>query len=164
MPKYGKTSRDRLNSCNTRIQKIMNEVISRLPWFDPATRITIYDCGIIEGHRGEARQNYLESTGQSEVTWPNSRHNAFPSNAVDALPYHADLRGKYAWGNWDEHEVFSRLVLSVAEELGYKLRWGGDWDRDGIRVDRDSNEHFFDGPHFEEVKLWVSRDTTKEEM
>jgi len=33
--------------------------------------------------------------------------------------------------------------------MGVKIRWGGDWDRDGQRVSRDPDESFNDLPHIE---------------
>lgn len=151
MPSYGKTSRNRLNSCNYHIQEVYEEAINRLPHTDHMTKITIYDIGIIEGHRGEERQNYLESIGKSQACWPDSKHNKFPSDAIDGGAYHLELPGKYDWGNKNEHEAFARFIIGIAEEKGYHFRSGVDWDEDGVRVDKDPNETFFDGPHIEEV-------------
>jgi peptidoglycan L-alanyl-D-glutamate endopeptidase CwlK len=149
MVQFGSASRERLNTCNPNIQEVMFEVINLLPWTDPLTSTTIKDCTIIEGHRTLVRQNYLYDTRKSQVRWPNSKHNCSPSNAVDAAPYH-DKRPHIHWNNKDEFGAFSRLVLTVATTLEISLRWGGDWDQDGVRVDRDPHEKFFDGPHFEE--------------
>jgi len=151
MAQFGSTSRERLNTCNLNIQKVMFEVINLLPWTDPLSGITIEDCTIIEGHRNLIRQNYLYDTRKSQTRYPNSNHNSQPSNAVDAASYHS-TKPHIHWNDKDEFEAFSRLVLTVATTLEINLRWGGDWDRDGVRVDRDPHETFFDGPHFEEIK------------
>ena len=45
MAKFGKKSRERLATCDPRLQKVFNEVIKHI------------DCSVLEGHRGEERQN-----------------------------------------------------------------------------------------------------------
>ena len=151
MPKYGKTSTNRLNTCNAHIQEVYNEAITRLPYTDPSSGIIIHDIGIIEGHRGQYMQDFLESIGQSQLGWPDGKHNRIPSDAIDAGVYHPELKGKYDWGNKDEFEALARFIISIAAEKGYHFRSGVDWDEDGIRVDKDPSETFFDGPHIEEV-------------
>jgi peptidoglycan L-alanyl-D-glutamate endopeptidase CwlK len=39
------------------------------------------------------------------------------------------------------------VILTCAKQLGVKLRWGGDWDGDGNRL----NNKFNDLAHFELV-------------
>jgi|TARA_Y100000310_G_scaffold195873_1_gene195883 peptidoglycan L-alanyl-D-glutamate endopeptidase CwlK len=151
MAQFGSNSLDRLDTCHIDLQIVMREVISRLPWIDEVSGILIEDCTIIEGRRNEERQNYLFDTRKSQVEYPDSNHNAYPSDAVDSAVYHAE-KPHIRWNDKDEFEAYSRLVLSVAAELGVNLRWGGDWDRDGVRVDKDPHEKFFDGPHFERLK------------
>ena len=74
MPKFGRSSRERLATCDDRLQKVFNEVIKYI------------DCSVLEGHRGEERQNKLCDEGKSKVRYPDGRHNANPSNAVDVTP------------------------------------------------------------------------------
>ena len=45
MPRFGKRSRERLATCDERLQKVFNEVINYV------------DCSVLEGHRGERKQN-----------------------------------------------------------------------------------------------------------
>ncbi len=101
--------------------------------------VQYFDCTILEGHRGEERQNFLEESGQSKVRYPDGKHNSTPSNAVDVAPYPID------WEDRERFVLFAGFVLGVARAQGIKLRWGGDWSMDWTTKDNT----FFDGPHFE---------------
>ena len=127
MPRFGKTSKQRLATCDKRLQDVFNEVIK------------IIDCSVLEGHRGEERQNKLQEEGKSKVRYPKGRHNASPSNAVDVAPYPID------WNDRERFHLFAGFVLGVANRMGYTLRWGGDWNMN-FQV-KDNN--FDDFPHFE---------------
>jgi peptidoglycan L-alanyl-D-glutamate endopeptidase CwlK len=127
MPKYSKRSKDRLATCDTRLQEIFNEVIKYV------------DCSVLEGHRSKERQNKLYDEGRTKVKYPNGRHNSSPSKAVDVTPYPV---------NWEDRErqtLFAGFVLGLARAMGHKLRWGGDWDMDFQVMDN----RFDDFPHFE---------------
>ena len=78
MPKFGKTSRKRLATCDERLQKVFNEVIKHV------------DCSILEGHRSGERQNKLYDEGKTKVKFPKGRHNNNPSLAVDVARYPID--------------------------------------------------------------------------
>ena len=127
MPKFGKKSRERLATCDERLQKVFNEVIK------------FVDCSVLEGHRGKQRQNDLFDEGKTEVLFPNGRHNSNPSRAVDVTPYPVD------WDDRERQTLFAGFVLGVATKMGVKLRWGGDWDMDFEVMDN----RFDDFPHFE---------------
>ena len=127
MPKFGSKSRERLATCNAKLQKVFNEVIKYI------------DCSVLEGHRGEERQNKLCDEGKSKVRFPNGRHNAKPSNAVDVTPYPVD------WEDRERQTLFAGFVLGIARSMGINLRWGGDWNQD-FKV---QDNKFDDFPHFE---------------
>tara|TARA_Y100001973_G_C5200156_1_gene337043 strand:+ start:1761 stop:2153 length:393 start_codon:yes stop_codon:yes gene_type:complete len=130
MPKFGVNSRDKLSSCDERLQKVFNEVIKHI------------DCSVLEGHRSGERQDKLFELGRTKVKYPNGRHNAFPSNAVDVTPYPID------WEDRERQTLFAGFVLGTAKAMGITLRWGGDWDRDYQVQDN----KFDDFPHFEIVE------------
>lgn len=115
------------------------------------------DCTIVEGHRGQEVQDEYYRLGKSQVMYPGSNHNTFPSMAVDVMPYHPD-RPHLRWTDKDGMEVFAKFVMDTARdlynagEISHLVRWGADWDMDGVRVDKDPDESFFDGPHFELFK------------
>ena len=127
MPKFGRRSKERLATCDERLQKVFNEVIKHV------------DCSVLEGHRGEERQNALFEEGKTKVKYPKGRHNSSPSNAVDITPYPVD------WEDRERQTLFAGFVLGVAKMMGITLRWGGDWDMDFQVMDN----RFDDFPHFE---------------
>ena len=127
MPRFGKTSKKNLKTCDERLQKVFNEVIKYV------------DCSVLEGHRREKRQNKLFDEGKTKVKFPKGRHNASPSLAVDVTPYPV---------NWDDRErqtLFAGFVIGIGKSMGIDLRWGGDWDQDFQVMDN----RFDDFPHFE---------------
>ena len=127
MPRFGRKSKERLASCDPQLQELFNEVIKHI------------DCSVLEGHRSGERQNKLYDEGKTKVRYPNGRHNADPSLAVDVTPYPVD------WEDRERQTLFAGFVLGIARGLGIKIRWGGDWDMD---FDVQDNK-FDDFPHFE---------------
>jgi len=129
MPSFSKQSKERLATCHPDLQRLFNEVIKH------------YDCVVLEGHRGEAAQNAAFKAGNSKLKWPHGNHNKLPSLAVDVSPYPVD------WKNSKRFYYFSGFVMGLANQMGIKIRWGGDWDSD---KDLDDNG-LVDLPHFELV-------------
>ena len=127
MPRFGTKSRGRLSSCHPDLQKVFNQVIKEI------------DCSILCGQRGEKEQNKAFDEGRSKVRFPDGRHNANPSNAVDVAPYPID------WEDRERFHLFAGYVLGIADSMGIRLRWGGDWNRDWTVKDN----KFDDLPHFE---------------
>lgn len=130
MAKFGTKSKARLATCDKRLQDLFNVVIKEV------------DCSVLEGHRGESRQNQLFKEGKTKVTYPKGRHNASPSLAVDVAPYPID------WDDRERFTLFAGYVLGVASRMGIHVRWGGDWDKDW----EVSDNRFDDFPHFELLK------------
>ena len=127
MPRYSNKSKERLASCDERLQDVFNEVIKYV------------DCSILEGHRSKERQNKLYDENRTKVKYPNGRHNSSPSKAVDVTPYPVD------WEDRERQTLFAGFVLGLARNMGIRLRWGGDWDMDFQVMDN----RFDDFPHFE---------------
>ena len=127
MPRYSKRSKERLASCDERLQNVFNEVIKHV------------DCSVLEGHRSKERQNKLYDEGRTKVKYPNGRHNISPSKAVDVTPYPVD------WEDRERQTLFAGFVIGIARGMGIRLRWGGDWDMDFQVMDN----RFDDFPHFE---------------
>ena len=127
MPSYSKRSKERLETCDARLQRLFNEVIKE------------WDCTILCGHRGKEEQDEAFRQHRSKVQWPNGKHNSLPSRAVDVMPCPID------WHDIARLEQFANFVIRKADELGIRVRWGGDWNQNGTSRD----ERFFDGPHFE---------------
>ena len=151
MPSFGPMSLKRLDTCDEDLQVLMLDVLARCPWQDPVSGMIIPDISVTCGFRNEEAQDLAFKRGTTQVKWPDSNHNSHPSPAVDVVPYH-NARPHIHWDDIDEMEALSRLILECSDIRGIWVRWGGDWDRDGVRVDRDSDESFLDGPHYELVE------------
>lgn len=142
MSRYSKTSAKRLASCHPDLQLIFNVVIGYV------------DCSIFCGHRKEKAQNEAFFNGFSQLAWPESKHNKFPSMATDAGPYFIELKNT----DWEDQLAFAKFagvvqVITVQllkeNKISHRVRWGGDWDSDG----RSSDERFHDLPHFELIPV-----------
>ena len=136
--KFSSTSLARLETCHPDLQLILHYGIKWL------------DISIFCGHRGEEEQNKAYVEGKSGLRWPDSKHNKFPSMAVDCGPYFKELRNT----DWEDFAAFAMMadrlmfiaeLLYEAGEIQHKLRWGGDWDGDR----RTADHRFRDGPHIE---------------
>ena len=127
MPRFGTRSKQRLATCDDRLQKVFNEVIKYV------------DCSVLEGQRSQERQDKLYEEGKTKLKFPNGRHNMAPSNAVDVTPYPVD------WKDRERQTLFAGFVIGIARSMGIRLRWGGDWDMD-FQV---NDNRFDDFPHFE---------------
>ncbi len=127
MPRFSTKSKNRLHSCDERLQKIFKEVVKG------------FDCTIIEGHRGKEKQNAAYKKGNSKLKFPDGNHNSLPSTAVDVIPYPID------WEDRERMSYFAGYVIGIAKSMGIILRWGGDWDMDTKVKDN----KFDDLVHFE---------------
>lgn len=124
MNKYSQKSRRLLDSCHPDLIRLMEEVLKH------------WDHTIVSGHRGEQEQNDLYADGKSKLKYPKSKHNTFPSIAVDVQPYpYKDDRDLYA---------FMGFVLGTAQQMGIELRWGGDWNDN-----RQVGDNWIDAFHIE---------------
>jgi len=130
MPKFGTASTERLASCDARLQKLFNEVIKT------------FDCTVIEGHRTKEKQNEYFAQGKSKLKWPEGKHCADPSLAVDVAPY---VNGKLSF-NIQHCCFFAGYVLATAAHMGIDVRWGGDWDGDKEAM---TDQTFQDLIHYE---------------
>ena len=127
MPKFGKRSQERLNTCDEDLIALFKEVVK------------YFDCSVLEGHRGEEKQNKYFNEGKSKLKYPKGRHNRKPSNAVDVVPYPVD------WNDREQMTYFAGFVKGVAYKMGIPIRWGGDWNNNNDLKDN----NFDDLPHFE---------------
>lgn len=140
MYRFGRTSEKRLETCHPDLQMIMHTAIRR----------SSIDFGIAEGHRSIERQKQLYDEGKSRIDGitKKGKHNYNPSLAADV----------YAWydgkANWDTESLcyIAGVVQATAVELfdagkiSHKIRWGGNWDMDGVIL---LDQNFDDAPHFE---------------
>lgn len=107
-----------------------------------ALEVCEYDFSVIEGTRTVEKQAEYLAAGKSWTM--KSRHIPTPTSfgtvghAVDLYPV-----GKPT--PWDRCHNIAAAMFQASKELGFPIRWGGDWDMDGDSKDEKS----YDGPHFE---------------
>ena len=106
MPRFGSRSTSHLSEAHPKLQDLFNEVIKYI------------DCSVLEGFRSEEEQNKLFHARKSKLQWPESKHNAMPSMAVDVVPYPID------WNDRDRFIYFGGFVLATAKQMGIDIRWG----------------------------------------
>src|ERR1700692_337198 len=71
MPMFSQGSFSKLCTCHIDLQTLFYEVIKH------------FDCIVIEGNRGQSEQDAAFESGYTKLRYPNGKHNAIPSNAVD---------------------------------------------------------------------------------
>lgn len=130
MFKLSESSQAKLVTCDVRIQELVNKVSEE------------YNISVICGHRGQQEQDDAFAKGMSKLHFPQSKHNSFPSLAVDLAPFPID------WNDKQRFVHMAGFVQGVAASLGYKIRWGGDFNQDN----NFKNDSFIDMPHFELVE------------
>lgn len=91
--------------------------LQRLAWLT----IQYVDFRVLEGHRGQERQEELFKAGTTLVHWPDSEHNAKPSRALDFVPYPTD------WNDIDAFRRVGECFKAAAILLGIQIVWGGEW-------------------------------------
>ena len=109
-----------------------------------ALEISKRDFMVLEGLRTLQRQKELYAQGRTTpgkiVTWTmQSKH--LLGKAVDLGPYPLD------WNDRAGFEEIKRAMFQAADELGVKIRWGSDWNQNGIPYEKGE----YDSPHFELV-------------
>jgi peptidoglycan L-alanyl-D-glutamate endopeptidase CwlK len=127
MPKFGRTSRKRLKTCDEDLIFLFEAVVK------------YFDCSVLEGHRGKRLQNKYFKEGKSKLKFPEGNHNKKPSKAIDVVPYPID------WEDRERMTYFAGFVKGMAAALGIPIRWGGDWNNNTEVKDN----NFDDLPHFE---------------
>ena len=127
MYKFSKRSKGNLATADEKLQLLFNEVIKE------------FDCTVIYGHRTPEDQFELFKKGRERIDgwWQvvdkskvvtnldgytkNSKHNYYPSKAVDVVPYPLD------WNDIERFKLLASVVKRKAMELGIDVEWGGDW-------------------------------------
>ncbi len=124
---FSKNSERRLSTVHPDLQRV-----ARL-----ALALSDVDFGISEGIRSIDTQIVNVRKGASRTY--NSRH--LHGMAIDVIAY---VDGKVSWKSWPYDEI-KPVMFRAAAELGIQIRWGGDWDRDGVAKEKGE----WDLVHFE---------------
>lgn len=130
---YGTKSSERIATCHPKLQHVATRAITMTPM----------DFTIVHGWRGMLIQNTLFESGASEKQWPDSMHNneeeeadgvRMPcSLAIDFAPW---INGKIPWKDTHAFAVVAGVWFVAAKECGVILRWGGDWNMNGLTTDQ----------------------------
>jgi peptidoglycan L-alanyl-D-glutamate endopeptidase CwlK len=143
------TSKSRLRSVKPELQSVVELAAGRLP----------FDIIVVEGKRSAERQGQLYAQGRTApgkiVTWTlNSKH--ITGDAVDLAPIE---KGAILWADTAKFHAIAGAMFTAASELGFGIRWGKDWDQDGIFGEKGET----DSPHFELTgvnKAWESKSSS----
>ena len=114
--KFSKRSLNNLKGVHPDMVKLMKEAIKTTP----------IDFTIIEGVRTTARQLELYKAKKSRCDgiYKKSNHQVKKDGygyAVDVVPYPVD------WSNINRFILLSKHIKSVANKLGIRISYGGDW-------------------------------------
>jgi len=113
MPRFGRSSKERLKGVDAKLVNVANELIK------------LMDVTVIEGLRSQERQNELVAQGKSKTKF--GKHVA--GKALDLAPYPID------WEDRERFHYMGGLIRGIGHSLGVDVRWGGDWDSDGEIAD-----------------------------
>ncbi len=130
---FGHSSTTHLLTCHPDLQEVARAALLTSP----------IDFAVTCGHRNKFDQDKCCAEGKSKTPWPTSKHNSTPSRAMDFVPI---IGGKAAWDDIEAFKAIAHEILMVGDRLGVRLRWGGDWNMNGIQ-----DEKWYDRPHIEMV-------------
>lgn len=120
-----------------------------------ALAVSMVDFAVIEGLRSIERQRELYAQGRTKpgrvVTWTmQSKHIRQPDgfgHAVDLLPVNP-VTGILDWNFNAGFQAISAAMFTASDALRIAIRWGRDWDRDGVIGEMGEG----DAPHYELFK------------
>lgn len=145
---FSNTSRERLNTCDVYLIKVLTKAIELSP----------IDFGIAQGARTFDQQKRYFLEGKSKINPDNYSLDELPLKAkhivTDDYPKSraVDIYGYNSQGaTWDvKHlSVVAGVILAVDKMYDNRLRWGGNWDMDSdVAID----QQFQDFPHFELIR------------
>ena len=106
---WGKKSKDLLSTCDKRLQALANQMLEN----------SEFDLTITCGYRTEEEQQKAFDDGKSKAKFGQSKHNVFPSKAIDICPYPI---------SWDKNDIrWWKMIASayeVARKNGITIRSG----------------------------------------
>ena len=129
---FGKRSREHLATVEPVLQELCEAALAACP----------FDLTVTCGLRSKADQDKAVAEGRSKVHWPHGNHNSAdgsPARAVDIHPYPVDFQ------DTRRYYIMGGVFLALAHQRGIRIRWGGDWNGNGVLTD----QTFTDLPHVE---------------
>jgi len=120
--RYGKRSLKNRETLHSDLQRLLDEVLK------------FYDFTILFGYRSNEEQDKLFKENLTTKKGGESKHNIYPSLAVDIAPYPID------WRDLHRFYHFIGYVKATADRLKIKIRCGADWDDDNNFKDQTFND------------------------
>lgn len=161
MYSFGKRSRSELDTCHPDLVKVM----------ELAIRITNVDFGIHEGARTVEQQQKYFDEGKSKINPKKysspvvlaevAKHIVIPEEDLYAKSRACDIHVAESHNGkkltWDDNHfcalygfiVGAAKMLYDQGQIAHKVRWGGDWNSNGVIA---LDHKFKDFPHFELYK------------
>lgn len=140
--RFSKASMDKLVGVHPDLVRVLIRAIG----------ISKQDFSVNEGVRTPERQKELYAQGRTKpgniVTWTmNSNHFKHKDgfgHAVDLITYPVD------YSNTKGFLLIRDAVMTAAKELGIHVRWGGDWNENGVqdRGETDIGHFELSGAHY----------------
>lgn len=129
--KYSRKSLERLKTCDKKIRNLMIFALEN----------SKFDITIACGFRSDIDQQLAFQQGKSKAKWGESKHNTFPSKAIDIYPYsQRRMCNGDKEGDIEKIKELSEHIKECAKKLDINIKWGGDW------------KNFKDYPHWELVE------------
>lgn len=104
-------SKERLRTCHKDLIRVIELAATRTP------------LAVTCGWRSQKDQDAAFKEGRSKLKFPKSRHNTFPSEAVDCCPLPVDFL------NLEAFKSLAAVIKQAALELGVEIEHGGDWKK-----------------------------------
>lgn len=148
---FGATQQRLLTNRANRWNRTENVCCDIRSWFYAFETVMRVEYGvpimIASGYRTPAEQLALFNSGRSQ------RRDSAHSRGM-ALDVIHSVRG---WNVPDDFWInLAAVGFEVARKRDLPLRWGGDWNGNGVPVKLDPKESFWDAAHFE-IKGWAER-------
>jgi len=132
MNHFSKRSKKNLSSCHEDIRIVLNEVIKE------------YDFSVLHGHRTIDEQMELFKQGREfkdgvwvvdpkkvvtykDGTINKSKHNEYPSVAVDIAPYPIDWEDENRFLILSDEILRTAMFLFNDGKISHRMIWGGNW-------------------------------------
>lgn len=149
--RFGTRSLAELSTCHEDLVKLANAAI----------QVVDIDFAVIQGARTIEQQREYFEKGTSKLDpdrilrerghdalYKTAKHLVDDSDERFRLSRAFDIMAYPKEVAWDEHHLcyLAGQIMTLAKQMGLPIRWGGNWDRDGIII---KDQTFQDLVHFE---------------
>jgi peptidoglycan L-alanyl-D-glutamate endopeptidase CwlK len=119
-------SLERLGTIHPDLQRLVQEIAKSR------------DIVVVCGWRSKEDQDMAVLNKTTTLEWPRSKHNHFPSWAVDLAPY-STVAPHIRWNDLEAFKALGEFTVALAKDMNIPINWGGHWVK------------FKDYPHYELV-------------